>query len=250
MGSDRGLVGGAPVQVLGHDLEVEAVEAVLAPVRHDVARQPSAAGVVGVGWGSQQVAPATAVDADDGGFGFQHPPSVARMRVIAGEFGGRKLVAPEGLTTRPTTDKVRQAVFNSLTSMGVLDGAVVADLYAGSGALGIEALSRGAERCVFVERDRAALKALRANIETLDIADRSQVVATDVMAWVPAMRHVDIALVDPPYTFDAWPALLGLLDVSLVVAESEHSVEAPEGWSQVRSRRYGRTWVTVLERLA
>ncbi len=79
------------------------------------------------------------------------------MRVIAGEFAGRKLVAPEGTTTRPTTDKVRLAVFNSLTSMGVIEGAVVADLYAGSGALGIEALSRGAHRCVFVERDRSAL---------------------------------------------------------------------------------------------
>lgn len=172
------------------------------------------------------------------------------MRVIAGEFGGRKLVAPDGTTTRPTTDKVRQAVFNSLTSMGVLEGAVVADLYAGSGALGIEALSRGAERCVFVERDRAALQALRTNIEALGIADRCQVMTSDVMAWVPAMRHVDIAFIDPPYTFDAWPALLGLLEVGMVVAESEQPVEAPEGWQQVRSRRYGRTWVTVLERLA
>ena len=78
------------------------------------------------------------------------------MRVISGEFGGRKLVAPDGLSTRPTTDKVRQAVFNSLGSMGVIEGATVADLYAGSGALGIEALSRGAESCVFVERDRGA----------------------------------------------------------------------------------------------
>ena len=75
------------------------------------------------------------------------------MRVISGEFGGRLLVAPDGLTTRPTTDKVRQAVFNSLGSMGVLDGAVVADLYAGSGALGLEAISRGAERAIFVERE-------------------------------------------------------------------------------------------------
>jgi 16S rRNA (guanine966-N2)-methyltransferase len=101
------------------------------------------------------------------------------MRVISGEFGGRRLVAPAGTTTRPTTDKVRQAVFNSLGSMGVIEGAVVADLYAGSGALGIEALSRGAERCVFVERDRAALHALRENIAALDLADRATVHATD-----------------------------------------------------------------------
>lgn len=170
------------------------------------------------------------------------------MRVISGEFGGRRLVAPEGETTRPTTDKVRQAVFNSLSSMGVVEGAVVADLYAGSGALGIEAISRGAERCVFVERDRYALHALRENIATLKIEDRCTVHGTDVMAWVPAMRNVDIAFIDPPYAFDAWPALLALVDVGLVVAEADDPVDAPEGWTQLRSRRYGRTWITLLER--
>lgn len=172
------------------------------------------------------------------------------MRVIAGEFAGRKLVAPEGTTTRPTTDKVRQALFNSLTSMGVLDGAVVADLYAGSGALGIEAISRGADRCVFVERDRAALAALRQNISSLGLDDRCKVTSSDVMAWVPAMRNVDIAFIDPPYAFDAWPALLAIVDVGLVVAEADDPVDAPEGWEQLRSRRYGRTWVTTLQRLA
>ncbi|MCY7300444.1 MAG: RsmD family RNA methyltransferase, partial [Ilumatobacteraceae bacterium] len=139
------------------------------------------------------------------------------MRVISGEFGGRRLVSPEGETTRPTTDKTRGAVFNSLSSMGILDGAVVADLYAGSGALGIEAISRGAAKCVFVERDRSALLALRENIATLGIDDRCTVRGTDVMAWVPAMRNVDIAFIDPPYAFDAWPALLKLVDVGLVV---------------------------------
>lgn len=172
------------------------------------------------------------------------------MRVIAGELGGRKLVAPDGTTTRPTTDKVRQAVFNSLGSMGVIEGATVADLFAGSGALGIEALSRGAEHCVFVERDRNALKALRENVAALGLAERTTVHATDVMAWVPAMRGVDIAFIDPPYAFDAWERLLSLVDVGMVVAEADDPVVAPDGWEQVRSRRYGRTWVTVLERLA
>ena len=172
------------------------------------------------------------------------------MRVIAGEFGGRKLVAPEGTTTRPTTDKVRQAVFNSLTSMGVLEGAVVADLYAGSGALGIEALSRGAERCTFVERDRHALQALKTNLEALDLVDRTSVYATDVMAWLPGMRNVDIVFVDPPYAFDGWEQLLSLIDVGLVVAEADDPIDAPAGYQQLRTRRYGRTWVTLLERLA
>lgn len=171
------------------------------------------------------------------------------MRVIAGEFGGRTLMAPDGLTTRPTTDKVRQAVFNSLHSMGVLEGAVAADLFAGSGALGIEALSRGAEHCTFVERDRSALQALRHNLQTLGIEGRATVHATDVLAWLPAMRGVDIVFADPPYDFDAWPTLLGLVaDASLVVAEADDPVAAPDGWTQLRARRYGRTWVTVLER--
>lgn len=170
------------------------------------------------------------------------------MRVVAGEFGGRKLVAPQGLTTRPTTDKVRQASFNSLASMGLLDGAVVADLYAGSGAMGIEALSRGAARCVFVERDRAALIALRANIEALRVGDRSTIVTSDVMAWVPAMRGVDLAVIDPPYTFDAWPQLLSLLQVPYALCESARPVPAPPGWEAVRAKQYGRTAVTLLAR--
>lgn len=172
------------------------------------------------------------------------------MRVIAGEFGGRKLVAPEGNTTRPTTDKVRQAVFNSLASMGVLEGAVVADLYAGSGALGIEALSRGAEKCTFVERDRNALNALRENVKALRLDDRATIYGSDVIAWVPAMRGVDIVFIDPPYDFDQWHELLGKVDAGLVVAESDEPVEPHPGYTQLRSRRYGRTWVTLLERLA
>ena len=171
------------------------------------------------------------------------------MRVIAGEFGGRKLIAPEGLSTRPTTDKVRQAVFNSLTSMDVLDGATVIDLYAGSGALGIEALSRGAEFCTFVERDRNALRALRENVATLGIEDRTRIASTDVLAYVPGITGVDLALIDPPYTFDRWDDLLRVLKAGLVIADSGREVAAPEGWEQLRTRRHGRTFVTTLERL-
>ena len=173
------------------------------------------------------------------------------MRVVAGEFGGRKLVAPEGLTTRPTTDKVRQAVFNSLSSMGLVEDAVVVDLFAGSGAMGIEALSRGAARCTFVERDRDALTALRENLRALRLDEgtgRSTVVVSDVLAWVPAMRGVDLALIDPPYEFDAWPRLLSLLQVGHAVCESAREVPAPEGWETLRAKQYGRTSVTLLAR--
>ena len=172
------------------------------------------------------------------------------IRVVSGEFGGRRLVVPEGVATRPTTDKVRQAVFNSLDSAGLVDGAVVADLFAGSGALGIEALSRGAASCVFVERDRAALKALRANIAALRLEARATVVTSDVPAWIPALRGVDLVLIDPPYEFEGWERLLTLLQVPYVVAEADHEIDPPPGWERLRSRRYGRTWVTQLERVA
>lgn len=168
--------------------------------------------------------------------------------MVAGEFGGRRLVAPEGLATRPTTDRVREAVFNSLQSMGVLEGAVVADLFAGSGALGIEALSRGAAHCTFVERDRAAISALRANIAALAIGDRCTVRESDVVAWLPAMRGIDLAFIDPPYAFDGWAPLLALVhDCGLVVAEADAEIDPPEGLRLLRARRYGRTWVTLLE---
>ncbi len=172
------------------------------------------------------------------------------IRVVSGEFGGRKLAVPDGLATRPTTDKVRQAVFNSLDSAGLIDGASVADLFAGSGALGIEALSRGAATCVFVERDRAALQALRANIAALGLEQRTTVVTSDVPAWVPALRGIDLALIDPPYEFDGWERLLTVLQAPYVVAEAGRQIEPPEGWTAVKSRRYGRTWVSQLERLA
>jgi len=170
------------------------------------------------------------------------------MRVVAGELGGRRLVAPDGVTTRPTTDKVREALFNSLVAHRIVDDAVVVDLFAGSGALGIEAISRGASRCIFVERDRGALAALRANLAALRIEERATVVTSDVMAWVPGMRNVDLALIDPPYTFDAWPALLERLQVSYAVCEAPREVPPPAGWGTLRAKRYGRTWTTILAR--
>ena len=170
------------------------------------------------------------------------------MRVVAGELGGRRLVAPQGTSTRPTTDRVREAIFNSLGSAGLLDGALVADLFAGSGAIGIEALSRGAERCVFVERDRAALRALDENLDTLGLDERSKVLSSDALS-VAASIDADIVFADPPYDFDEWDELLGRVTADLVVAESGRAVGAPPGWQVTREKKYGRARVTFLERL-
>lgn len=111
-------------------------------------------------------------------------------------------MAPAGTATRPTSDRVREATFNALTSLGVLDGARVLDAFAGSGALGIEALSRGAEHCRFVERDRAALAALRDNLDRCGLGrDRAEVVVGDAAS---AGGGWDLALLDPPYAFTGW----------------------------------------------
>ncbi len=120
------------------------------------------------------------------------------MRIIAGQWRGRPIVAPKGDATRPTADRTREALFSMLTSrLGSFDGFAVADLFAGSGALGLEALSRGAASCLFVEQDKAALDALRANIAKLGA--KADVRATSVMALGPAAAPLDLILMDPPY---------------------------------------------------
>ena len=121
------------------------------------------------------------------------------MRVIAGKLRGRRLRAPKGLGTRPTPDRVREALFAAL---GPVDGLRVLDLYAGSGALGIEALSRGADRVVMVERSRAALDALRGNLAALELRAASTVLATSVERALPTIAQLgpyDLVLADPPY---------------------------------------------------
>ncbi len=126
------------------------------------------------------------------------------MRVIAGEWGGRKLVAPPGELTRPTADRTRETLFNMLASrLGDFEGLAVLDLFAGSGALGLEALSRGAASCTFVEQDSAAIKAIRANIDTFDARARSTVQQASVMSLGPAKQPHDLILLDPPYDTNA-----------------------------------------------
>lgn len=173
------------------------------------------------------------------------------MRIVAGSARGRRLVVPDGTTTRPTTDRVREATFNALFSLDAIEGAAFCDLFAGSGALGLEALSRGAAHCTFVERDRAALAALRANIDTLDMADETRVVTSDAVRWIAGAGHFDVVLLDPPYDFDAWPELLASIDADLVVVESDQPLErlAPDlaGWTTIRERSYGSTVVALLQ---
>ncbi len=204
------------------------------------------------------------------------------MRVIAGRWRGRKLYAPAGRGTRPTTDRVREAIFDVLASMNVVGGAHVVDLFAGSGALGIEALSRGAARATFVDFSPAAVAAIernlaltawsspaqasgaaqaevRAVVETADVVEAdvlqagvetADVVRADVLRWLATHRHAffDLAFCDPPYAFGEWAALLGGLPAHLAVLESGERIEAPPGWDAVKERRYGTTLVTLVSR--
>lgn len=172
--------------------------------------------------------------------------------MIAGELRGRRLSAPGDRAIRPTSDRVREAVFDILYSLGGVDGMQVVDLFAGSGAMGIEALSRGAASVTFVERDAGALEVVRRNLSGCGLAGAERigeatVIRADVDAWVATtVSRYDLALCDPPYDYTAWDTLVARLPADLAVLESGAPIPAVPGWGVVRSRRYGGTIVTVV----
>ena len=182
------------------------------------------------------------------------------MRVVGGALRGRRLKAPPGLGVRPTSDRAREALFNLLAHGAALggvrlEGAVVLDAFAGTGALGIEALSRGAARAIFVESDRAALAALRANLRALDQGDRALVVARDATHPGAPPAPSSIAFLDPPYGSGlAAPALAALAAAGWLAAGAlavvEHGarerLEAPTGFTAIEQRRYGAGVLTFL----
>jgi 16S rRNA (guanine966-N2)-methyltransferase len=179
------------------------------------------------------------------------------MRIVAGSLRGRRLLAPEGDTTRPTTDRVREALFSIL---GDIDDAVVLDLYAGTGALGLEALSRGARRAVFVESSSKASSVLRKNIDDLGLRDRCEVIARPVeraMAEIEKRGPFDLVLVDPPYAawkgqaIDAMSAVVkrALSPSATVVIEHATRDGAPtiDGLHAFDQRTYGDTSLVLLD---
>ncbi len=122
------------------------------------------------------------------------------LRIIAGEWRGRRIVVPKGDSTRPTADRTRETLFNMLSSrLGSFEDLSVADLFAGSGALGLEALSRGAAHCLFVDDDKQAGETIRANIAALDARTRTNVQGGSVLTLGPAKAQTDLILLDPPY---------------------------------------------------
>jgi 16S rRNA (guanine966-N2)-methyltransferase len=177
------------------------------------------------------------------------------VRIVAGDRRGAKIAAPKGDTTRPTGDRVREAAYNLI---GPVDDAAVLDLFAGSGAMGLEALSRGARRCVFVESDRAACRVIQDNLEKLRLTG-ALVLQKDAFQALreerAAGRTYDLVLVDPPY--GSWPDLeprlaealpAMLAPDGLLVVETSAKVEPELPLTLVSSRRYGSARITLFTR--
>lgn len=184
------------------------------------------------------------------------------VRIVAGEWRGRRIVAPKGRTTRPTSDRVREALFSSLGSLlgPALGGQAVLDAFAGSGALGFEALSRGALRSVFIESDAEARRALQENAEDLCAGSRARIVAGDAFALARRGGLPDgpfgLILLDPPYRIDAARVeqfLEDLVAAGLVARDGvvawEHASDVPVSWpagfDAHASKRYGSTALDV-----
>jgi len=140
---------------------------------------------------------------------------------------------------------VREAVFSSLESMDAVRDARVVDLFCGSGALGLEALSRGAASATFVDDDSAAIAAVRTNLASTGL-DGGEVVRADAVRWLDGDAAFDLALVDPPYSFNGWDAVFSRLRAGVVVAESDRDLEIPPPWRIVRLKRYGGTVVHLV----
>jgi 16S rRNA (guanine966-N2)-methyltransferase len=181
------------------------------------------------------------------------------MRIIAGEWRGRKLRAPAGDATRPTADRTRETLFSMLLSrLGSFEGLSVADLFAGSGALGLEALSRGAASCLFVEQDASAIRALRANIAALRAQARCEVRAGSALTLGPAKAPLDLLLLDPPYgsgvgvvALDKLARLGWIGPASWVSLETAHEeAVAVKGFAIEAERRVGKAKLTLLRREA
>ena len=171
------------------------------------------------------------------------------MRIVAGTARGRRILAPEGQTTRPITDRAKEGIFNMVLSIiGIedgFDGLVVHDLFAGSGSFGLECLSRGAASVTFVERGRQAVNVIQTNLDTFGFSDRATVLATSVEAVLPTLGHADVVFCDPPYPDDPWPNLLDLVDADLLVGHAARPIDLPAGWEELKRRTYGRSQIVI-----
>lgn len=174
------------------------------------------------------------------------------MRIITGTARGRKLTAPEGRDVRPTPERVKEGIFSALQFD--IEGRRVLDLFAGSGQLGLEALSRGAKSCTFVDASESSLNLVRKNLESTDLSEKAKVVRSDYAAFAAACRDTfDIAFLDPPYSAGLlMPAVKSVLplmsDYGVIICEHPPEVKLDEeigGFKITKAYRYGKVLVTV-----
>jgi 16S rRNA (guanine966-N2)-methyltransferase len=181
------------------------------------------------------------------------------LRIVGGLWRGRKIPVIASEDLRPTNERAREAIFNRLLhatdAFGVrLQGARVADIFAGTGALGLEAMSRGAASAIFVERDRSACKAIEKILSDLSVDDRCDVLNADATTLPPAAKPCDIILMDPPYAADVIPATLSSLATrkwlnagALIVIETEADLTLPAKFTLIDERQYGRAKISFVK---
>lgn len=150
---------------------------------------------------------------------------------------------------RPTSDRVREATFNALTSLGALEHSKVLDACAGTGAMGIEALSRGASAATFVDKSQEALAAIEENLRNTGLSEKAEVICGDVLDYLAEPIQFDLAVFDPPYQFDGWAEVLEVVDSGVVVVESDRHIALGERWRVVREKRYAGTVVAIAVRV-
>lgn len=171
------------------------------------------------------------------------------MRIVAGVASGRPIASPNWQGLRPTTDKVRGAIFNSLASSCPAGLGHVVDIFAGTGANGIEALSRGASSVTFIEQHRKAVALIRDNIASCfhdaDDVGETRIIQANAMIAVSKLPKCDVAILDPPYAFDDWAQLLEKLNATVIVCESNREIPLHQKWQTMRCKSYGDTVITI-----
>ncbi len=182
------------------------------------------------------------------------------MRIIGGEYGGRRIIAPKGKNIRPTTDRMRETIFNILShSSGEFEGANILDVFAGSGAMGLEALSRGAAHATFFDKDRSALQLVKKNIDLLDALDKSTIKYVTAPIFPPAQKTFDFIFLDPPYNLDIISDTLSALsknnyfaDNAMVIAEYSPDTDFvfPDYFDVIKEKTYGDARFSFLKKLS
>lgn len=167
------------------------------------------------------------------------------MRVISGEGKGRKLIKPNSEQIRPTKDRVKEAIFNSLHSYALISNNTFLDLFSGTGSLGIEALSRGAKSVVFVDNHDEAINCISLNIEKFGYTQDSQIHRIDALSYLERKIVYDVVLLDPPYDFEAWEQTLKLVQARTIVIESAKAIIPDPKWRTIKTQKYGQTHLLI-----